>query len=227
MSLPKPYYETPLGKLYHGDCLEIMPELGFMSLCITDPPYGINIAKTGRVGGTKPFGKSGGPEIKPKEYPKSDWDASPPPRIAFEIIRAASQDQIIFGANYFSNYLPPSKCWLVWDKDNTGNFSEAELAYTSFDLALRKIRWRWNGMLKEAPEERFHPTQKPVGLFAWILEKYGQDAVSVLDPYLGSGTTALACERLKKRWVGIEISEEYCAIAAKRIEAERKQLKLF
>jgi len=222
-----PYYETELGVLYHGDCLEIMPRLKNSSLVLTDPPYGKNIAKTGRVGGAKPFGKSNSETIKPKEYHASDWDRKIPPRAAFELMRAKSTNQIIFGANYFSNFLPPSSCWLIWDKDNTGNFADAELAYTSFNSAVRKIRWMWNGMLKELPEERFHPTQKPVGLFIMILEKYGQDSPTVLDPYCGSGTTPIACERLKKFWTAIEIEEYNCEIIKQRIENERKQRKLF
>ena len=82
-------------------------------------------------------------------------------------------------------------------------------------------------MIKEAPEVRFHPTQKPVGLFMQILRKYSPEGEIILDPFLGSGTTAIACERLKRRWIGIEIEEKYCEIAAKRIEQERKQRKLF
>jgi len=222
----KPYYETELGRLYCGNCLEILPTLKSSSLILTDPPYGKNIAKTGKVGGSKPFGKSNGNIIKAKQYTASEWDLTPPPRIAFELMRSKSMHQIIFGGNYFSNYLPPSPCWIVWDKEATGNFADCELAYTSFPFAVRKIRWLWNGMLKEAAEERFHITQKPVGLFMQILEKYGQDSSSILDPYLGSGTTALACERLNKRWIGIEISEEYCKIAKQRIEQEISQKKL-
>lgn len=215
----KPYYETALGKLYHGDCLEIMPTLKNASIILTDPPYGKNIAKTGTLGGDN--------LAKAKQYTASEWDIKPPPRIAFELMRSKSTHQIIFGANYFSNYLPPSPCWLVWDKETTGNFADCEIAYTSFPLAVRKVRWMWNGMLKRAPEERHHPTQKPVGLFQLILDRYCKEWPNTLDPYLGSGTTAIACERLNRKWIGIEISEEYCEIAAKRIEQETKQLKLF
>jgi len=216
----KPYYETKLGKLYHGDMLKVLPKLKTSSLILTDPPYGINIAKTGRVGGSV--------LALSKQHTPSEWDKQTPSRIAFELMRSKSIHQIIFGGNYFSNFLPPSPCWLVWDKDNgANNFSDCELAFTSFSFAVRKIRWKWQGMLKEAPEKVCHPTQKPVGLFMLIIEKYGQDSPTILDPYLGSGTTAIACERIKKRWTGIEISEEYCEIAAKRIESEASQLKLW
>lgn len=230
MTLLKPYYETELGKLYHGDCLEILPNLKGSSLIITDPPYGKNIAKNGRVGGTKPFGSrtaQGGSQIKVKQYIASDWDKKRPPKEAFELMRKKSINQIIFGGNYFSDYLTSSPCWIVWDKETTGNFADCELIYTSFNFACRKITWRWNGCLRIAQEERFHPTQKPIGLIAEIIERYGQNSPNILDPYLGSGTTAIACERLNRRWIGIEIEERYCAIAKKRIEQERKQLKLF
>ncbi len=219
MTLPKPYYDTDLGKLYLGDCLEIMPHLEKVSLILTDPPYGINVAKTGKVGIERC--------AKNQDYGASDWDKRPPPDITFDLMRDKSINQIIFGGNYFRN-LPPSSCWLVWDKDNGLNpFADCELVYTSFNFAVRKIRWKWQGMLKEHPEKRYHITQKPAGLIAWILDKYGQDSHSVMDPFLGSGTTAIACERLNRRWIGIEIEEKYCAIAKKRIEQERKQLKLF
>jgi len=222
----KPYYETELGKIFHGDCLDIMPKLKSSSLILTDPPYGKNIAKTGRIGGSKPFGNSNGKIIESKQYIASDWDKKIPPRIAFELMRSKSTNQIIFGGNYFTSYLPPSPCWIVWDKETTGNFADCELAYTSFPFAVRKIRWLWNGMIKESPEERFHPTQKPVGLFMLILDKYGQDSPTVLDPYFGSGTTGLACEKLNKKWTGIEISLDYCKIAKERIERELQQRKL-
>jgi len=215
----KPYYETELGKLYHGDCLEILPELEQVSLCLTDPPYGIGWDKR-PTWGTSNKGKV-------TEYGKQIWDSSPISKEQIETIYKKSNNQIIFGANHFVEILKNSSCWIVWDKDNTGNFADCELAYTSFATAVRKFKWRWNGMLKEAPETRYHPTQKPVGLFMQILEKYSERHHTILDPFLGSGTTAIACERLNRRWIGIEKELKYVEIAAKRIESEASQLKLF
>ena len=227
----KPYYQTELGKLYHGDCLEIMPELEPVALVLTDPPYGIGIAKYGTVGGSKPFGKTNGKIIEAKQYPKTEWDKKRPPEIFFEYLIKKSKHQIIWGGNYFADLFKPSPCWLVWHKDNTGNFADCELAWTSFTTATRLIKWRWNGFLQEVGgkdrEIRYHPTQKPVGLFIWVLDRYSKPKNIILDPMIGSGTTAVACERLNRRWIGIEIEERYCEIAAKRIEKERSQLKLW
>ena len=219
----KPYFETKLGRLWHGDCLDGIQNLNHVDLVLTDPPYGKDIAKTGRIGGRK---------LAPvKDYGASDWDEKPPPPEYFYRLPKISKNQIIFGGNYFIEWLKNGPCWLVWDKDNTGNFADCELAWTSFDTSVRKFKHRWNGMLQECggkdKEIRYHPTQKPVGLFVQILDKYSKDSDIVLDTHLGSGTTAIACERLGLKWIGIEISEAYCEIAAKRIEKENQQLKLF
>ena len=214
-----PYYETELGKLYHGDCLEIMPELEPVYLVLTDPPYGIGENNNKNLSRVK--------LAKPRDYGPADWDKKPPPPYYFELIRIISKNQIIFGGNYFIEWLKNSPCWIVWDKDNTGDFADCELAWTSFNSAVRKIKWRWNGFLKEVPEKRYHLTQKPLGLIQRILDMYSSQDDLVLDTHLGSGTTAIACERLKRKWIGIEIEEKYCEISARRIEAERKQLKLF
>ena len=215
----KPYYETPNGKLYCGDCQKIIQELEPVHLVLTDPPYGTDFDyySKGR----------GGCLAKQPDYGKQDWNKIRPNKRVFDIIKNISNHQIIFGGNLFSDFLPPSTSWIVWDKDNTGNFGDCELAWTSHKKSIRKFKWRWNGFLKEAPEERFHPTQKPVGLFMLILRKYSEQGDLILDPFLGSGTTAIACEKLIRKWIGIEISEKYAEIAAKRIENERKQRKMF
>ena len=221
-----PYYETELGKLYHGDCLEIMPNLEPVDLVLTDPPYGIGVACDGFSRAKGDF--YNGKWIDGKNYGVQTWDDKPPPPEYFNRLLKISKNQIIFGGNYFIEWLKNSSCWIVWDKDNgKNNNADCELAWTSFETAVRKFRYRWNGMFKEAPEIRYHPTQKPVGLFVQILDKYSKDSDIVLDTHLGSGTTAIACERLNRRWIGIEIEEKYCEISAKRIEKERSQLKLF
>ena len=188
-------------------------------MVLTDPPYGVGWDKRAKWGSNN--------KGKIIDYGKQPWDSKPVSKKQIELIFQKSNNQIIFGANYFVELLKNSSCWIVWDKDNTGGYADCELAYTSFKTAVRKFKWRWNGMLKEAPETRYHPTQKPVGLFMKILEKYSSINDSILDSFLGSGTTAITCERLNRRWIGIEISEKYCEISAKRIEAEASQLKLF
>ena len=219
----KPYYETENGVLYLGDCLTIMPQLEPADLVLTDPNYGI-----GEAAGKN---KSRSCLAKSKDYGNKTWDNKTPPQEAFDLMISKSKNQIIFGGNYFIEYLKNSPCWLVWDKKNGNNdFADCELAWTSFKKAVRKYEWMWHGMIKEVKETRYHPTQKPVGLFMKILTDYAKAGQSILDPFAGSGTTALACEELKDinlSWILIEQDEEYCEIAAKRIERETKQLKLF
>ena len=211
-----PYYETKLGKLYHGDCLEIMPELEPVDLVLTDPPYGIG---NKWVGGS---GENHGWSISHTEKDvRNKWDEKPPTKECFDLIRAKSSVQIIWGGNYF--FLPTSRCWLVWNKPERGfTLAEAELAWTNADNVVRVFDRRRHFSNRE------HPTQKPTALFVWCLEhSWSKKSQLILDPFLGSGTTAVACERLNRRWIGIEISEEYCEISAKRIESEASQLKLW
>ena len=220
-----PYYETELGKLYHGDCLEIMPGLESVDLVLTDPPYGIGCARA--IHCTKPSRPS--TYLMQKKYEDEKWDIRPPDRI-FHIMQTKSKNQIIWGGNYFTEALPESRCWLYWDKmfENTTNFSHGELAWTSFKFGIKQIRISSKSETNGG-KNRVHPTQKPKRLIIWCLSVSDQAEhhATILDPYLGSGTTAIACERLKRKWIGIEIEEKYCEIAAKRIEQERKQLKLF
>jgi len=141
--------------------------------------------------------------------------------------------QIIWGGNYYSDVLPFSKSWLIWDKRTddkySNDFADGEIAYSNLKCGVRIFRFLWSGMIQgdmKNKEERFHPTQKPIPLLIWCIEK-SDTAGIILDPFLGSGTTALACEKLNRRWIGIEISEKYCEIAKKRIEQYTNQLKLF
>jgi len=223
----KPYFETSLGKLLCGDCLEIMKQLPDKSvdLVLTDPPYGIKIGDNGKIGGN-------GKITKVRQYIPVNWDNEGLNQIQFEEIKRISTHQIIFGFNYFLDILKPTQCIIVWDKkcrnDWNDNFSDCELAWTSFNKPAKVFHYLWMGALKEGKErERWHPTQKPIALIIWILENYSQENNLILDPFLGSGTTAVACEKLNRRWIGIEINPEYCEIAKKRIQDETKQGKLF
>ena len=175
-------------------------------------------------GGGKPFGKGGrGESIAPKSYRGFDDTQIPSKEIFKEMFRV-SKNQIIFGGNYFIEHLSNSPCWLVWDKDNSGNFADCELAWTSFKTAVRKFKFRWNGMLQEHmgddKEIRHHPTQKPVDLMAWCLTNYSKEGDIILDPFLGSGTTAIACKKLKRNYIGVEVSDYYCEIANQRLRQE-------
>jgi len=202
--------------LYLGDCGEIIPGLGMVDLVLTDPPYGI-----GEANGKN---KSRGKIAVSKDYGVSDWDNAPAPAWLIELIRAKSSNQIIFGGNYYA--LPPSSCWLVWDKDNGEcDFADCELAWTSLKKAVRRLKFRWAGMLQEnmgAKEPRVHPTQKPVPVMRWALEHAG-DVETVCDPFMGSGTTGVACVELGKKFIGIERDPAYFNEACKRIELALQQ----
>lgn len=200
-----------------GDCLELMQEYpdNHFDLVLTDPPYGIGEAAGKNItrGVKTAFGGKRGKFVKSTDYGISNWDNH---RIGIEHFNEMfriSKNQIIFGGNYYTDYLPPSACWIVWDKDNGANdFADCELAWTSFPSAVRMIKYRWNGMLQEDmahKEKRTHPTQKPTPLFTWILEKYSKEGDLICDPFLGSGTTLEACRKTNRNCIGFEISDEW------------------
>jgi len=203
--------------LYLGDCREILPTLPKVDLVLTDPPYGIGAGS----------GTGGNNAAKAKDYGPDTWDKSTPPAWLFGLMQEMSKHQIIYGGNYF--VLPPSSCWLVWDKDNSGNFADAELAWTNLQKAVRLKKYRWNGMLQEDmknKEIREHPTQKPVPVMEWCLT-HVPDAITVADPFMGSGTTGVACANMGKTFYGIEREPKYFDIACRRIEQAYAQQRLF
>lgn len=213
--------QTPIiigdATLYMGDCMDILPTLGKVDAVITDPPYGINenhkkVASRGKL-------------AVPRDYGSFDWDKSPPPEELIELIRAASDWQAFFGGNYF--HLPPSSCWLVWDKLNGSNdFADCELAWTNWPKAVRRIQWRWNGMIRQGNEDRFHPTQKPLGVMKWVIDLCPKSD-TILDPFMGSGTTGVAAIQMGRKFIGIEREPKYFEIACRRIEQAQAQGQLF
>ena len=210
----KPYYDEDGITIYHGDCRELLPTLK-ADLLLTDPPYGIGISSRNTVGSST---KRNGKVILARDYGVSDWDDAPPPEWLLMLMREQTRWQIIFGGNYFP--LPPSRCWLVWDKDNSGNFADCELAWTNLDKAVRKLKWRWNGMLQEDMEHkefRTHPTQKPLAVMKWALAQAPEGVTNILDPFMGSGTSLVAAKAAGIRAIGIEREEKYCADAAERL----------
>ena len=206
----KPYYEQDGITIYNADCRDVLPTLEPVDLVLTDPPYGI-----GEAAGKN---KSRGLLAIPTDYGDADWDDHPVDAALMDAVRAAGRTQIIFGGNYYD--LPPTSCWLIWDKDNTGDFADAEMAWTNMPKAVRLIKWRWNGMLQERggkdKESRQHPTQKPLPVMRWCIQQ-APDAQTILDPFMGSGTTLRAAKDLGLKAVGIEIEERYCEIAANRM----------
>ena len=209
------YMKMELNKIYCMNCLEGLKQLedNSIDLVVTDPPYGILIGGSGKIGG------SGIVEVK--QYTPVTWDETPLSKeILKELIRI-SKNQILFGYNYYSDILPPTNGLIVWDKkcqnDWDDNFSDGEIAWTSFKRPLRIFRHLYMGALKKEKEKRFHPTQKPLTLFRWLINKYSKETDIILDPFMGSGTTAVACKELGRNYIGFEISEEYCKIAEERL----------
>lgn len=205
--------------LYLGDCREILPTLSKVDAVVTDPPYGIDenerkIASRGNLARAKDYG-----DVK--------WDREPITASDVAALRSISRWQIIFGGNYYEG-LGPTTCWLVWDKKNGANdFADCELAWTNLQKAVRRIEWLWNGMIRKGEDVREHPTQKPEGVMRWCIEHLPADARLILDPYMGSGTTGVACVHLDRRFIGIERETKYFDIACKRIDAAYKQPRLF
>jgi len=184
-----------------------------IDLVLTDPPYGKMWTR----------GKNGIGVLKDKnEKDKTKWDIKPTKEYFDEMIRI-SKNQIIFGGNYFTDYLPPSNCWIVWDKlgelklGKQIPFAHCELAWTSFNKTVKKYTLRSQGFIKDTKDKRVHPTQKPNELFNWILQDFSKENDLILDPYLGSGTTAVACQNLHRNFIGIELDEKYCEISRQRL----------
>jgi site-specific DNA-methyltransferase (adenine-specific)/modification methylase len=204
--------------LYLGDCSEILPTLDKMDAVVTDPPYGI-----GESAGKN---KSRGNLAVAKDYGNDDWDISPISDDLMKSVVGAGRNAIVFGGNYYA--MPPSKCWLIWDKENTGDFADAELAWTNLNKAVRLKRYMWNGMLRANKEPRGdHPTQKPIGIMEWCISHLPEETQTILDPFMGSGTTGVACMNLQRKFIGIEREQKYFDIACKRIEQAQKQERLF
>ena len=207
------------ARLILGDCREILPTLGKVDAVVTDPPYGIGEASGKNA--------SRGNLAAAKDYGCSSWDDEPVPADLMSAVKAAGRWLIIFGGNYYD--CPPASCWLVWDKENgTNDFADCELAWTNLPKAVRRLRFMWNGMFRAKGEARGdHPTQKPVGVMDWAIGHLPAGTVSVMDPFMGSGTTGVACVRLGKSFIGIEREPSYFDIACRRIEDAYRQPRLF
>ena len=209
--------------LYLGDCREILPTLDKVDAVITDPPYGIGADKNQRA--NKRHGKAAAAS---KDYGFADWDSKPPEKELIDSIVDCANVSVLWGGNYF--HLPPSQCWLVWDKENGNNgYADCELAWTNMDKAVRRIKWRWAGMLQQDmanKEDRVHPTQKPLNVMLWCIEQAGNPQ-TILDPFMGSGTTGVAAVQMGRKFIGIEREPKYFDIACERIENAQRQQRMF
>ena len=213
-------------KITNEDNMELMAryEDNYFDLAIVDVPYGIDVTNQSQ-------GKGGG-VAKKIEYKKTDWDKVAPNKEYFKELFRVSKNRIIWGANHFISRIPyDSSCWIVWDKDNGGSdFADCELAWTNFKTSVRKIKWKWSGMLQQNmknKEQRIHPTQKPVKLYEWILMKYAKEGDKILDTHLGSGSIAIACHNLGFDLTACELDKDYYDAAIDRIEKHKAQKRLF
>lgn len=197
-------------ELLNIDCMEYMatqPDNAF-DLAIVDPPYGINVTAM-NMGSRQ--------NVKPDK--SKNWDDSVPSAAYFDELRRVSKDQIIWGGNYFS--LPPARCWLLWDKGESmygRDFAEGEMAWTSFDKVVRFFKKNPN------QPDRFHPTQKPVKLYEWLLANYAKEGDRILDTHLGSGSSAIAAHYGGFAFVGCEIDPDYYQAAKERFDNETRQI---
>jgi site-specific DNA-methyltransferase (adenine-specific) len=201
----KPYYQDDAVTIYHGDCREVLPGLDKADLLLTDPPYGIADVWKGGSG-------HGWAKASAVTAERNAWDVSPPDGNTMREILLKGDEAIVWGGNHFP--LPISRGWLVWTKpERNFTLSEAELAWTTRNSVVRVF----DGVRSEPG--RVHPTQKPLALMVWCLNFF-QSAQTVLDPFMGSGTTLRAAKDLGRKAIGIEIEERYCEMAAKRLAQE-------
>jgi len=208
--------------LYLGDCLEILPLLPKVDACITDPPYGIGADAAAANAAKQRIAAAG----KTKAgrgwvyYGETNWDSSRPPKAVFDLLLQAAPIKIIWGGNYFTDYLPPSQKWLSWDKGQDGfSLADFELAWTSEDKACRRLNYARSLALKDGKQ---HPTQKPLAVMRWCIEQAGK-VQTILDPFMGSGTTGVACAQLGRTFIGIERERKYFDIACERISRAQAQ----
>lgn len=213
-----------LNGFYNMDCMEGMKQFPdkYFDLAVVDPPYGIG------ENGDKNHTRS--KLASAADYkPFSGFDKAAPPQEYYTELFRVSRNQIIWGANHFISRIPiDSHCWIVWDKDNGNNdFADCELAWTSFPTAVRRFKFRWQGMLQEDmknKEIRIHPTQKPVALYRWLLQHYAKEGDKILDTHVGSASSLIACHTMGFEYVGFELDEDYYEAATERLETHKLQV---
>lgn len=214
-----PYRKEVIGdcELYLGDCLELLPTLGKFDAVVTDPPYGINYNPSGGNGAAK-RGKFARIVGDSAPFDPSPWLAFP--------------NVILWGANHYADRLPARPSWLVWyKKDGVDGceFADCEIAWSSLGHVARVFNHQWHGMLRDSErgEQRVHPTQKPVEVMRWCIEQLPKGTAHILDPFMGSGTTGVACVKLGRKFTGIEIDPHYFEVACERIRKAYAQPDFF
>ncbi len=223
--------EHPLINAYNIDCMDFMRDKpdNYYDLAIVDPPYGIGAGKISFQSGTR----------KSKNHSDKDWDSSIPTDNYWVELRRVSKNQIIWGANYYANKLPTSRGWVYWHKMVlTENYSQGELAWTSFDCVLRFFEYKYQGnylgfannittQTAESSESRIHPTQKPIALYRWLLSNYAKEGDKILDTHGGSFSSAIACHMEGFDLDICELDEDYFNDAVKRFNLNTVQGRLF
>lgn len=216
-----------MNNIILADCMDIMATIPnkYFNIGIIDCPYGIK--EDGRNNHTR------GKLTASKNYSdKVKYDNCSPDKKYFDELFRISKNQIIFGANHFISKIPyDSSCWIVWDKDNgLTDFADCELAWTSFNTAVRKFKYKWQGMLQENMKDKDilqHPNQKPVALYRWLLQNYAKTGDKIIDTHSGSGSLACACHLEKFDFLAIEKDEDYYKASVDRLETLRSQGTLF
>ena len=204
-----------------GDCLELMKNIpdGSVDLVLTDPPYGKKSDK-----GTNGFGSA-----KNRRY-GGGWDRKRPSKEIFDEMFRIGKNIIIFGGNYFADILQPSNHWIFWDKKGDiafqNPFADGELIYTTFKKPIKRIVFKQQGFITDSKDKRYHPTQKPSELVEMRIKEYSKEGDTILDCFMGSGTTGVACVNTNRNFIGIEIDDGYFNIAKKRIEEAQEQIKI-
>lgn len=228
--------DIKINTVYNMDCLDLMREMEKQDIVadwlIADPPYGIGIEKmsftqSGAV-------KCGNALAKRRDYSNTGkWDSTKIGKEYFDLMFKVSKNQIIFGGNYYTDILSPTKSWIVWDKrcdyKLRNDFADCELAWCSQGQA-RVFRYLYSGMIQgdmKNKDERFHPTQKPTQIICQLLNYYTNKNDLILDPFMGSFTTAVACHILNRKFIGAEIDKEYYKLGSERLKAMQSQISIF
>ena len=215
-----------ISEVYNEDCMIGMARYPdkYFDLAIVDPPYGIGV--DGAIHIRKPDRPSTWDMVE--KYERKEWDKAIPTAEYWKELFRVSKEQIVWGGNYFTEFLPPSKCWIFWDKlfDKTFNFSHGELAWTSFDKQLFKVT-KSSKAETNGGKNRIHPTQKPVYLYDWCLKQFAEEGNLILDTHLGSGSSRIAAYKAGLDFTGFEIDKEYFDDSVKRFNEYKRQLVLF
>jgi site-specific DNA-methyltransferase (adenine-specific) len=209
-----------ISQVTNEDCMQLMSRYPdkYFELAIVDPPYGIH-----RSGQRETFTKN--PKHKRKSFTDKGWDMEIPNAHYWNELFRVSKNQIVFGANYFTKYLPSSMGWIFWDKGQDLTMSDGELAFTSFNKALRRIVINRNQLLIEGGT--LHPTQKPIKLYTWILKNYANEGDKILDTHLGSGSSRIAADKMGFDFYGCELDRDYFEAQEKRFREYKSQLVMF